>query len=356
MKPVERVELAINSQIPDTVPVFPRDLTLGLDVLNYTTPEVCAGSYDPVKSARSVIALQRILGHDAVVGAIHYMGMEVPPLGGKLTFPERGIPVVEKHPFAGIDDLERIEVPDPDSDPLLSNILRSYEMVVGKIGNRIAVIPNVEGPLTKAGLLRGIENLCMDMIGFPEIAERIVRISEELICDFIRATAERGVSPFVFLASATDNPDLFGEEVFRKYTLPVLRRIVKMAGSWGLKTVFHPHGTFTDHFEPLVEESIDTGIAGFQFPEGNDLRIAKMKWGRSTCVMGGIDVRTTLLLSPECMIRQEVERIMEACKPGGNYIFMCSGSLHRGLPIDRLKVMMSACREFGAYHHRKRNI
>ena len=184
MKPVERVELTINGQIPDTVPVFPRDLTLGLDVLDYTTPEVCAGSYDPVKSARSVIALQRI---------------------------------------------------------------------------------------------------------------------------------------------------------------------VKMAESLGLKTVFHPHGTFVDRFESLVDESIETGIAGFQFPEGNDLRMAKNKWGSSTCIMGGIDVRTTVLLGPGCRIRREVEEIMESCKPGGNYIFMCSGSLHRGLPLDHLKVMMIACRESGTY-------
>jgi len=349
MKPVERVELTINGQIPDTVPVFPRDLTLGLDVLDYTTPEVCAGSYDPVKSARSVIALQRMLDHDAVVGAIHYMGMELPALGGKLAFPERGIPIVEKHPITAIDDLERIDVPDPDSDPLLSNILKSYEMVVGKLGRRVAVIPNVEGPLTKAGLLRGIENLCMDMTVFPEMAERVVKLSEGLACSFIRAAAERGVSPFVFLASATDNPDLFGEEVFRRYTLPPLRRIVKMAGSLGLKTVFHPHGTFVDRFESLVGESIETGIAGFQFPEGNDLRMAKNKWGSSTCIMGGIDVRTTVLLGPGCRIRREVEEIMESCKPGGNYIFMCSGSLHRGLPLDHLKVMMIACRESGTY-------
>jgi len=36
--------------VPDRVPVFQRDLTLGLDVAGYSTPEVCAGAFDAVRS------------------------------------------------------------------------------------------------------------------------------------------------------------------------------------------------------------------------------------------------------------------------------------------------------------------
>jgi hypothetical protein len=81
---------------PDRVPIFLRDLTLGLDVCDYTTPAVRSGpnGYDADKSARCVVETQRLLGHDCVVGGIHDLGLDVERLGGRAEFPERGIPLV----------------------------------------------------------------------------------------------------------------------------------------------------------------------------------------------------------------------------------------------------------------------
>ena len=99
MTPRERMTVALERGVPDRVPVFLRDLTLGLDVAGLGTPEVCAGAFDAELSARSVVAAQRELGHDAVVGSIQYCGMEVEMLGGEVMFPPYGIPSVIRAPF-----------------------------------------------------------------------------------------------------------------------------------------------------------------------------------------------------------------------------------------------------------------
>ena len=349
MTSLERIECTFRGELPDVVPVFPRDLTLSLDVVPFPTPEVCENGYHAEKSSRSVMALQRMIGHDAVVGAIHYMGMELPALGGELNYPEWGIPTVLKHPFEDVGTFDSAQVPDVHRDEPLRSILESYGRVCDGIGDHIAVIPNVEGPLTKAGLLRGIDRLSMDIVNHPELVESLVDFSTEMALDFIRETAARGAGPFVFLASATDNPDLFGAEVFQRFSLKPLRRIVREASKIGLETVFHPHGVFEGDFARLVDEAISTGISGFQFAERNDLPRAKASWGHGTCVMGGVDAFTTLLLGPSSRIEEDVRHFMNSCAPGGGYVFMCSGSLHRGLPIEHLRVMVDSCRKYGRY-------
>lgn len=111
---------ALSGGVPDRVPVFLRDLTLGLDVTDLDTPKVCAGPFDAELSARSVMAAQREIGHDAVVGSIQYCGMEVEMLGGEVMFPRRGIPSVTRAPFDSPERVYDAEVPDARRDAPLS--------------------------------------------------------------------------------------------------------------------------------------------------------------------------------------------------------------------------------------------
>ena len=350
MTPRERMTAALERGVPDRVPVFLRDLTLGLDVTGLSTPEVCAGAFYPELSAHSVIAAQRSLGHDAVVGSIQYCGMEVEMLGGEVMFPQRGIPSVTRAPLDSPEKVDIAELPDPCRDAPLSNVVASYRLVGQRIGREVAILGNVEGPLTKAGILRGLDVLALDMVSDPDVFLRTVRFSNDLTVDLCEAMCRNGVNSAMFVAAATDNPDLLGSEAFEKHTVPGLKRIVDAARSEGLPTAFHPHGTFSHgEFSELVDLALDAGIAGFQFAEGNDLAEAKKRWGGRTCVMGGVNAFTTLLLGPEERIRAETKQCLDDCMEGGGYVLMCSCSLHRGMPLSHVRTMVDACGSLGRY-------
>jgi MtaA/CmuA family methyltransferase len=337
------MEIALRRGAPDRVPVFLRDLTLGLDVIDVPTPEVCAGKFNAELSSRAVVATQRALGHEAVVGSIQFCGLETEVLGGRLRFPERGIPTIERPPFADPEKVEGAELPDPLRDAPLSNVVRAYELTASFIGEEVAILGNIEGAVTKAGMLRGLEALLMDLLTDRALAERTIEFAARLGEDLADALSSHGVNTAMFVAAASDNPDLIGPEDFRRYSLPGLRRVVDIGKANGLPTVFHPHGIFTEPmFSSLVSESIEQGIAGFQFAERNDLSFAKSKWGGRTCILGGVDAFTTLLFGPEERIVRETEDCLRACGPSG-YVLMCSCSLHRGIPLGNVKTMIDAC-------------
>jgi MtaA/CmuA family methyltransferase len=336
----ERFVRALGRGVPDRVPVFLRDLTLGLDESGYSTPEVCAGLYDAKKAAASVIALNRRLHQDAVVGCIHFVGLEVEMLGGEVRYPERGIPSVIRHPYQDTDD-PLFEALEMKRDGPFPNVLRCYREVSKKLGQGTAVVCNLEGPVTKAALLRGMENLALDMHFDPDLATSYVEYATDLGRDYLHVVSESADLDCAFIAAASDNPDIFGQDMFRKYTLPNLSVLRKEANGCGIPTVFHPHGDLSSPANlPLMDEIASTGVEGFQFAERNDPLVLKERYSDRMCLLGGIDAFSTLLLGPVERIEQESLSFLRAFEPCEGYVFMCSCSLHRGMPLDNVDALM----------------
>ena len=345
----ERMDAALRGEKPDRVPIFLRDLTLGLDVCDYTTPEVCArpNGYDADKSARCVVETQRLLGHDCVVGGIHDLGLDVERFGGCVEFPERGIPFVARPAFTSADD-----IPDPGDlaaapPGRLPGLARSYQLVREQIGNQVAIAANVEGPVTKAGLLRGLDALLLDMMRDPPAARAAVDLAVELCCEHVRVLLDAGAD-FVFVAAASDGPAAIRPEHYVEYTIPGLARIISAAREREAPVVFHPHGPFTDsRFHYLVDAAVETGIVGFQFGEDNDFTVAKRHWGTRTCILGGVDVPSVLLPGPVERIRKVTRDVLAQTRTGGGFVLMPSCSVHRGFPITHLQAMIEAARTGG---------
>lgn len=337
---------SLEAEIPEVPPVFLRDLTLGLDVTGYSTPEVCGSAYDADKSADSVLALHERLGQDAVVGCIHYVGLEIEALGGRVKYPERGIPSVVRHPFQDTADPELVLL-DMRREAPFPNVARSYRLVGERLGGTAALVCNIEGPVTKAALLRGMENLALDMFFNKELAAKYVDYATDLSMEYLRTIESQAELDCTFLASASDNPDIFGTEAFRRFTVPNLRRLTDASSALGLPTVFHPHGDMSAPENlPLVEDIIDAGVKGFQFAERNDHAVLRKTFGKRIALMGGIDAFSTLLLGPQEKIVKETEGFLKDFRPWDRYVFMCSCSLHRGMPLAHVDSMMRSVLEF----------
>lgn len=344
----ERILAALALHPTDKVPVFPRDLTLGMDICGYTTPEVCNANsdYDAVKSAESVMGLQAFAGHDAVVGSIHDLGLEADLFGGETGFPEYGLPSVATPPIQNIETLRKIRPTMQDKLGRWRGYVDAFRRVHAAIGGSVALVANIEGPVTKTCLIRGMSDLAMDMFADPDFVSDVIDFSTDLIILRMKMLADAGAD-FLFLASACDDPGVIGPENFRKYSLAPLQRIVEEANKYNLPTVYHPHGCFTTpKNHELVEETIATGISGFQFAEENDLALAKKLWGDRICILGGLDAVEDLEPGPVEAIQAKTTTLLDSVG-NGSFILMASCSLHRGLNPEHLLAMVEA-----AHNHR----
>jgi uroporphyrinogen-III decarboxylase len=334
--------LSVLSGTPsEDIPVFLRDLTLGLDALDVNTDEVFGPEYNAKLSAACVLELQRRIGHDAVVGSIHTYSLEA--FGGTTVYPAKGIPYMSDPPFADLDSMERY-VPEDICDRLMEGMRESYR-IVRKKAPHLAEIMNVGGPVNTAGNLRGLETLMMDVILNPDVVSGLMAFSEGVI----RSTAEyigTDCADALFLAAASDNPDMLGLEEYKKISLPHVKSITEFCHGMGLPVIFHPHGLFsTGDRRDVLKASLDTGVDGFQFAEDNTPEgILKETRGRC-CVMGGLDAFNVLLLGPDERIVRSVDSVLDVLF-GEDYIMTCSCSVNRGMPLDNVKTMVDAARAY----------
>lgn len=338
----ERMLAALRREATDTVPVFPRDLTLGLDVCGFTTPEVCdaGGDYHAEKSAAAVIAAQRACGHDCVVGSIHDLGLDVDLLGGEMRYPETGVPAIARPPITSADDLARAREGAAVASGRWPGYLEAHRRVRAALAD-VAVAANVEGPVTKAGTLRGLEKLAVDMLEEPEFAEELVAFATDLVIHRLQALIATGID-LIFIAAASDDLNIIGPRQYHRFTLPNLRRLVDAIAPTGVPVIFHPHGNFTDPTAwSLLDETLDAGIQGFQLAEHNDVRLARERWGDRVCILGGPDVRSVLLAGPAERIIDETQRCLALAGPAPGFILMASCSIHRGMPPAHLRAMVA---------------
>ncbi|MDI3483384.1 MAG: [methyl-Co(III) methanol/glycine betaine-specific corrinoid protein]:coenzyme methyltransferase [Candidatus Methanomethylophilaceae archaeon] len=339
----QRFLTALERDMPDRAPLFLRELTLPLDIMGYSTPEVCSGSYDSDKSARAVISFNKRMGQDAVVGCIHHLGMDVEPLGGEVMYPEYGIPSVVRHPFE--DATKEMCLPDM-SRWQYPAVIKSYRMV-SELLPHVAIVCNIEGALTKAALLRGQELLIMDLLCEPDYIRSLSRFSTEMSLCFIEAVCESADPDCIFVAAATDNPDLLGLDPVMTFTLPELKTLRVCASRMGIPTVFHPHGDLGSvRNNEFLEGVISTGVAGIQFAEMNDVPALRSAVGERVSLLGGIDAFSTLLLGPKERIIVETDRFLRLFHPFRGYVFMCSCSLHRGIPLENVETVTETLRNF----------
>ena len=310
-----------------------------MDAVNVRTTEVFTKEYNAELSAHAIAAFQRMTGQDAVVGCIQSAAFNVESFGGSMKYPEYGIPVPLTHPLQGVVELPEV----PEISGRTAGAVRSYSVVREMLPD-IAVVGNVEGPFTKTGVLTGMDDLALMLISEKDHVSEIIELTTEHTMRFIEELDRNRSMDCVFLASASDNPDLFGCEIYRDVIVPNVRDITSRVHRIGYPVIFHPHGVFTrDCMLGPFEDTIRTGIDGLQFSEGNDPeRITSMIGGRCS-VLGGTDIVPTLISGTDDEIRERTEYYVRGCS-SGSHIFMPSCSLHRGTSIERIMKMIDTVR------------
>lgn len=326
-----------------SIPLFLRDMTLGMDVLGIRTTDVFGEGFDPNLSAESIVAFQRFTGQDAVIGCTHSATFIIEQFGGKMRVPEYGVPLPIVHPFATVIDFS-----DLDTEPKgkMVSAIESYSKVRQKLPS-VSVVGNVTGPLTKAGVLAGMERLSMLMLSDMDVLTDMLDVCLDNTERIIERLCDDGSIDAGIIAAATDNPDLFGVDAYRDVSVPWTRKITDMFRTVGLPSIYHPHGTFAKGSLDILDLTFDVGYDGFHYPENNDLHIISKRMGKRYCILGGTDIVPYLTDFNESALRSETMRHLQAFE-GDRFVFMASCSLHRGTDLDSVRYMVDLVRSHTA--------
>jgi len=154
---------------------------------------------------------------------------------------------------------------------------------------------------------------------------------------------------------AVANPDdiahntglLINPDYLRKYLFPWYKKMGDVSRDKGIGFIFHSDGDCSE----IMDDLIDAGFHGFNPIQPNcmDIVEVKKKWGQKLCLIGNINLDSTLTLGSPEDVRAEVYERIRTTGPGGGYMVASSNSITDYVPLENMRAMFDAIFEFGKY-------
>ena len=337
----ELLNATLKMEHVDRVPTFLFDLSLGMDVLDIPTADVYGSGFDGELAGKCVLALQRCLGHDAVPGS--YQSVDIKAFGGETAYSERGVPYTTKTPFKNPDDMHRYR--GSDIADHMQGSIDSFR-TIRESGPDLGLMMNIPAPFSLGTMLRGLEPMLMDLVLEPDYTDDLIAFGKDVMHTSIESVICEVDIDAVLMTASMDNPDLMGPDALKRFSYPGLKASEQFIHNHGIPIMFHPHGGFTSdpEWEKVLDDMIGIGTECFYYGEAIDSRKMRSHADGKCALCGGVDTFTTIYLGSEERIRNDVFEYLEI--HDSDFIFTASCSVDRGLPLDKMGMMMDAVRSF----------
>ncbi len=198
------------------------------------------------------------------------------------------------------------------------------------------------GLYERAWLLRGMENLLVDMIENPFFVEELM----DGILDFHMKILDISVQkiPFEAYFGGDDWSDqrgpMMGVKLWRRFIKPRLAKLIKRCHEHNLRYICHSCGNVL----PLVDDLLEIGLDGLESlqPEAMDVFTLKKKTCGRMALIGGMGVQTTMPYGTTARIREETDMLIREMGKGGGYIPAPAKPLLEDVPVENAAAFIDA--------------
>jgi uroporphyrinogen decarboxylase len=202
--------------------------------------------------------------------------------------------------------------------------------------------------------LLGMENLYVRMYERPELVDALMGHLVDYYAAVSRRIFEAAADAidifFIGNDFGSQTGPLLGPDLFERFILPHLARLIDLGHSYGLKVQLHCCGGFA----PLIPLMIEAGLDGLHAVQpscrGMDLRRLKRRFGDRILFNGAVDSHQVLIDGTPETVRERTREVLEIMMPGGGYV---AGASHDTIleetPLENVLAMFDTVVESGIY-------
>ena len=195
-------------------------------------------------------------------------------------------------------------------------------------------------------LARGFLDFARDLRKRPlEIARAADDLTEGylFICRLVcLLMGIRRVEIFVHRSSS----DFISPETFRRLSFPSLKALVEKLVAAGINPILHCDGNWDLNLETLRE--LPAGNCVIQFDGPTDIFLAKRVIGDRICIMGDVPSNMLALGSPT-EVDEYCHRLIEEVGKDGGYIMGAGCEIPPNARADNVKIMLESVTRYGYY-------
>lgn len=316
MTSMERVLSTIQGKETDRVPVC--SLTVGVTrhTIGCSFPEFSRNSE---LAAQAMITTNKLVGDDIILSFTD-LSVEAADFGQAMIYPKHST----AHPdYANLlikepADYGRLNRFKADQGQRMSTYLDLCGKLVSRVGEHTPILGFVYGPLGVLGMLRGMENLYIDIIESPDEVKAGLEIVTDVLVDFVKAQFERGVAG-VCVDTLPASRSGVSPTVWEEFEAVYAKRITDAIGEQGVLNAHHGCG-FSPYFKEIRKWLNPTVLSFADVAEGcSSMSEVKDTYGRDSILMGYVSTELIYSGSPSDVIKESLRQIDELGK-GGNFV------------------------------------
>jgi uroporphyrinogen decarboxylase len=240
--------------------------------------------------------------------------------------------------LASVEEVDSLTQPDPLQDglmPFVLNFYRQMEPRVNDAGHLIKVVA-ARGPMATASHLMGVTNFIVGMKKHPEKTHQLLRMTTELVKDWLEAQANvlNSVEGIMVL---DDLVGFIGPADYQEFGHPYFTEIF---GAFpNMVRFFHNDMDNPTSFEYLREWPVDI----FNFSHKIDLAKARKLVGPDICLMGNVPPLDILVNGSPEDVRDAAKLCMQD-HPQAGLLLSAGGGTSPGTPGENIRALIDAAR------------
>ncbi len=184
---------------------------------------------------------------------------------------------------------------------------------------------------------------------YPELFEELVEKYEKHLLSQVRLAIEGGAE--CILTGGSGSITLQSPELWRKLSLPALKKITKMCKEAGVISGVHSCGKETCLVKACAEETDLDYVNPLEIPPMGDCDIAEIKrlYGKKLALMGNLHTTSTMLFGDTEKVRRDSLQLMLDAGEGGGFVLSTGDQCPRDTPDENIFEMVRVAKEFGQY-------
>jgi MtaA/CmuA family methyltransferase len=343
MSSLERVEKVLRGGIPDRVPTALHNFIVSAYASGLPFPEYFQ-SGDAM--AEGGIKAWQEYGQDIVLLENGTVAL-AQACGCEVEYLPESAPVLVKPVLNGLNELDRLVIPDVyKAHPLAAN-LKATRLVVQEIGKQACVLGRADqGPFSLASMLLGIENFLM-AVADPEnraALNRLLEFTTEVVYRYAVAQSEAGAH-ITSIGESLAGPDVSSPRVYREYEWPYAKKLVDRLKVKGILLAYHICGNATR----IAADMVATGAALLELDYKCDLPQIKAVSQGKTSVLGVVDPSGIMALGTPADVIAQAKKELAIMAPGGGFVLSPGCGLPSKTPPANIHALIDAAERYGRY-------
>lgn len=265
--------------------------------------------------------------------------------GVQVQYQSNSAPVAKVPAIKSLDEVNRLKIPDPYKDPLLSQLLKATQLVVEEIGDQAFIIGRADqGPFSLACEIRGMSEFLLDIAlnEKPNQINQLLDFCRQVCHRYAIAQIEQGAHG-TSIGNSTSGPDVISPKYYRKFAYPHVKKLVSDLKSKNIILAYHICGNST----PIITEMVDSGAAILEIDQKADLRKSKNAAAGKTTLLGPIDPSDVMANAAADVVVEKCREALEILAPGGGFILGPGCALPASTPDENIHAMIETAKEFG---------